>query len=410
MECLAYALEHVGANMYIFRETYDDLEANIIREWKEKVPKALYSYNESKHEVTMINGTSIKFRYIRNFSDAEGYQGRSMDWIGVDELTKHEKRSIQVLLSCLRSPKGFPPRFRATCNPGGIGHGWVKSEYIEATEYGKHIINCPITDNTRQFIPAKVYDNIVLMENDPNYVKRLENLPESQMRAFLYGDWDIFEGQYFKEFKREIHVCEPFVIPSQWRRYFVMDYGLDMLAGYWVAVDNQNKVYFYKEVYQSDLIISVAAQRIIDMTTNENIYQYLAPPDLWNRRQETGKSAMEIFADNGIRLTKANNNRVDGWLNVKEWLKPYEDEQEILTASVQITSNCHNLIRCIGEISASERNPNDVATEPHEITHAPDAFRYFFAGRPVPNVRAVNKSIPNFMYTDYNKDDGGGLW
>ena len=99
MEALAYGLEYAGAEMYIFRETYDDLEANIIREWKEKVPKEVYSYNESKHMATLINGTVVKFRYIRNFADAEGYQGRSMDWIGVDELTKHEEKSIQVLLS-----------------------------------------------------------------------------------------------------------------------------------------------------------------------------------------------------------------------------------------------------------------------------------------------------------------------
>jgi len=92
MEALAYGLENAGAEMYIFRETYDDLEANIIREWKEKVPKELYSYNESKHVATLINSTVLKFRYIRNFTDAEGYQGRSMDWIGVDELTKHLKK------------------------------------------------------------------------------------------------------------------------------------------------------------------------------------------------------------------------------------------------------------------------------------------------------------------------------
>lgn len=411
MECLAYALEHAGANMYIFRETYDDLEANIIREWKEKVPKELYSYNESKHQATIINGTSVKFRYIRNFSDAEGYQGRSMDWIGVDELTKHEKRSIQVLLSCLRSPKGFPPRFRATCNPGGIGHGWVKSDYIEATNYGAFITNCPITNNTRQFIPAKVFDNTVLMENDPNYVKRLENLPETQRRAFLYGDWDIFEGQYFKEFKREIHVVPYYEPPQEWRRYFVMDYGLDKLAGYWIAQNSQGKCIVYKEVFESDLIISDAAKRIKDMTlSNERIFQYLAPPDLWNRRQETGKSAAEIFQENGLYLNKTDNNRVQGWLDLKEWLKPYEDEQGVLTANLQFTDNCTNLIRCISQISASERNPNDVATEPHELTHAPDAIRGFVRGRPVPYRPQVKvNTAPNPYRFNTSQQSRGGF-
>lgn len=190
-------------------------------------------------------------------------------------------------------------------------------------------------------------------------------------------------GTYFNEFDRSIHTCEPFILPSYWRRYFVMDYGLDMLAGYWIAVDEQNKAYVYKEVYESDLIISDAAKRIKSMT-NEKIYQHLAPPDLWNRRQETGKSAAEIFNDNGIRLIKTDNSRVQGWLNVKEWLKPFEDEQEILTANLQIFTNCDNLIRCMSQVKRCERNPNDVAKEPHELTHAPDAIRGFLAGRPIP--------------------------
>lgn len=381
MEGLAYGLENSGAEMYFFRETYDDLEANIIKEWKEKVPKELYSYNEGKHFASLINGTTVKFRYIRNYADAEGYQGRSMDWIGVDELTKHLKESIQVLLSCLRSPKGFKPTFRGTCNPGGIGHSWVKEDYIEATEYGTKEIIDPITGNKRAFIPAKVYDNDVLMKNDPAYVRRLENLPEDQKKAFLHGDWDIFTGQYFDEFRREIHVIEPFVIPDHWKRYRALDYGLDMLACYWIAVDTNNKAYVYKELYESGLIISDAAKAIKKMT-DEPIYETIAPPDLWNRRQETGKSAAELFYDNGLMLYRANNNRVQGWYNLKEWLKPYSDEQGIKTASLIIFKNCINLIRTLPQLQHDDKDPNDVATEPHELTHGPDAIRYFVAGRP----------------------------
>jgi phage terminase large subunit len=215
-------------------------------------------------------------------------------------------------------------------------------------------------------------------------------------------------GVYFNEFERHIHVVEPFVIPEYWRRYFVMDYGLDMLAGYWIALSDNNKAFFYKEVYKSDLIISDAAKEIRKLT-NESIHQYFAPPDMWNRRQETGKSAAEIFVDNGIRFTKTNNNRVQGWLNVKEWMKPFEDEQGILTANVQIFSNCTNLIRCLSQIKRSERDPNDVANEPHELTHAPDAFRGFFAGRPSPNAKLNVRHQPeNFLFTDYT-NTGGGL-
>ncbi len=216
-------------------------------------------------------------------------------------------------------------------------------------------------------------------------------------------------GSYFGEFSREVHVIEPFVIPDHWRRYFVMDYGLDMLAGYWIAMDDHNKAFCYKEVYQSDLIISDAAERIKSLTLpSEKIYQHLAPPDLWNRRQETGRSAAEIFQENNIFLYKTINSRVDGWLDMKEWLKPYEDEQGILTANLQITSNCTNLIRCMSQVKKCERNPNDVAKDPHELTHAPDAIRGFCAGRPRPHIPNRKKPVDNINYFVAKKNTGGG--
>ncbi len=119
MEALAYGMECPGATIYFFRETYDDLEANIVAEWKKRVPPELYSYHETKHIASLYNGTKYFFRYVKDKKDAEQYDGRSIDAIFVDELTKHEESTIQQLLSCLRSPLGFPPRFRASCNPGG---------------------------------------------------------------------------------------------------------------------------------------------------------------------------------------------------------------------------------------------------------------------------------------------------
>ena len=401
MEALAYGLEHAGANMYIFRETYDDLEANIIREWKEKVPIKLYSYNASKHQAKLLNGTSIKFRYIRNFSDAEGYQGRSMDWVGVDELTKHEKRSIQVILSCLRSPKGFPPRFRGTCNPGGIGHVWVKEDYIEPTEYGKRITKCEVTGNTRQFIPATVFDNDVLMKNDPNYVKRLENLPEREKQAFLHGNWDIIEGKFFKAYDKDIHVISPFSIEKDWRRYISLDYGLDMLSVLWYAVDNHGTIYIYRELNKQDVIISEAAKLISQYSYDDYIYLTYAPGDLWNRRQESGKSAADIFRENGIQLTKADRNRENGCFAMKELLKPYDirDQETGLpktTSKLKIFDTLKSLRKHLRVIQTDEKNPNVYATEPHDITHNIDALRYFCINRYKPNEKKKKRTYNEY--------------
>ena len=119
--------------------------------------------------------------------------------------------------------------------------------------------------------------------------------------------------------------------------------------------------------------------------TTEDVAVTFAPPDLWNRRQETGRSAMEIFLDNGIMLAKANNDREQGWLDLKEWLKPYKDEQGIMTANLVVFDTCVNLIRTLPQLMRDKNNPNDVDSKSnHELTHAPDALRYFVAGRPVP--------------------------
>lgn len=404
MECLAYCLERSGATAYLFRESYDDLEANIVQEWKSKVPQPLYVYSESKHIATLKNGSTVRFRYISNDNDAEGYQGRSMDFIGVDELTKHSERAIQVLLSCLRSPKGFPPRFRATCNPGGKGHTWVKRRYIEATEHGGRIYTDSVTGNKVAFIPATVYDNTILMENDPAYVRRLENLPESERKAFLLGDWDIFEGQYFGEFNYALHTCEPFVIPKDWRIYRAIDYGLDMLACVWVACDDIGGVYVFRECGEPDLPISTAAEKINDLS-NERFFCTLAPPDLWNRSQETGKSKAILFGEAGLELTKSNNDREAGWLAIRELLKLQSDGQPRL----KIFRNCTGLISDLPQLQHDAKRPTDVANEPHEITHRPDALRYFaiYWTQPADPPKANKKNTLPFALqtTDDNEEE-----
>ena len=162
--------------------------------------------------------------------------------------------------------------------------------------------------------------------------------------------------------------------------------------------------YVYKELYVSNLIVSEAARRINEMTT-ENIYCDYAPPDLWNRNRDTGKSTSDIFAENGQYLTKADNNRVTGWLAVHEWLKIVEDEQGQKTTKLHIFSNCINLIRTLPAVQHDEKNPNDVANEPHELTHAPDALRYFCTMYQLPSSKTV--SLPNGNYTQTELEDLG---
>ena len=288
------------------------------------------------------------------------------------------------MISRCRGANKFPKGMKSSTNPGGVGHQWVKERFVDIGPPNQvhKVRNETGSESTRIFIPSFVTDNRFLMELDPDYEKRLDALPEKERKALREGNWDIFDGQYFTEFDRKIHVVEPFEIPEEWDRYRTIDYGLDMLACLWVAVDTKGNEYVYKELYESNLIISAAAQRIIEVNGDDKIKCTYAPPDLWNRRNDTGKSAYDIFRENGVILRRSANNRIQGWYAVAEHLKVFEIEDEQTgekkkTAKLKFFNTCLNILRTLPVIQHDEKNPNDVAKEPHEYTHAPDALRGF---------------------------------
>ena len=392
VDAFLYALKYPRSKQLILRRTYVELEKSLIRVSRDVYPQEISKYNDAKHTYTFANGSLIDFGYCQNSSDVYQYQSAEYDVIRFDELTHFTDDMYLYLISRCRGANDYPKQIKSTSNPGNIGHSWVKKRFVDVGPWGK---THNIGNGTRLFIPAKIQDNNFLMAKDPQYLMRLENLPDRERNALLYGDWDIFDGQYFTEFDRAIHVISPCFIPPDWRRYRTIDYGLDMLACYWIAVDFAGHCYVYRELYESNLIVSAAATRIAEMTI-EDIHATFAPPDLWNPNRDTGKSTAEKFLDCGIKLNRASNERVAGWLNVREWLKIYKGEQGETTADLRIFNNCTNLIRCIGEIQVDEKNPNDCATEPHELTHAPDALRYFLAGRPKGNRVPIPPKHYNF--------------
>lgn len=370
------AFNYPGIKLLLLRRTYPELRENHIIPLMAEL-KGAAAYRETDKSFTFQNGSRLKFGYCDNESDLLQYQGNEYDVIFIDEATQIPEQWFSVLKACVRGANQFPKRIYLTCNPGGVGHAWVKRLFIDRRYTESE------NPDDYLFIPAKVYDNTALMKENAGYVEMLESLPGDLRRAWLEGDWNLFAGQYFTEWREEIHVVEPFSVPAHWRRYFTMDYGLDMLAGYWIALNEEGKAYVYREVYQSGLIMSDAA-RLIRSMTEEPVYAWYAPPDLWNRRQDTGRSVADVFAECGIPLVKAQNHRAQGWLGLKEWLKPVPDGAGGQTANLRVFRSCANLIRCIPALLFDQRNPDDVSTEPHEYTHGPDAIRYFVAGRPVP--------------------------
>ena len=391
-KAMLLSLHYAGIRILILRRTYPELRENHILPLMTDL-KGIAAYRETDKSFTFANGSRIKFGYCDSESDLLQYQGNEYDVIFLDEATQLPEEWFKVFTACLRGANPFPKRMYLTCNPGGVGHEWVKRLFIDR-EYRTG-------ENPEDycFIPAKVYDNTALLAQDTGYVGMLESLPEELRRAWLEGDWNVFAGQYFPEWREELHVVEPFCIPAGWRRYFTMDYGLDMLAGYWIAVDWAGRAYVYRELYESGLIMSEAARRIRE-ATNEEIYAWYAPPDLWNRRQDTRRSVADAFAEYGIPLVRAQNSRVQGWLNLREWLKPTVDETGAPSAGLRVFRSCVNLIKSLPALQHDPQNPEDAATEPHQYTHAPDALRYFVAGRPAP---ALPMAEPEEGVTPYDE-------
>jgi phage terminase large subunit len=368
------ALNYAGIKILIVRRTYPELMNNHIMILRAEL-NGIAKYNDRDKLMYFPNGSTIKFGYLKNESDTHQYQGAEYDVIFLDEATHFTAYQYATLTAALRGANDFPKRMYLTCNPGGVGHAWVKRLFIDrAFRAGER-------PEDYVFIPARVTDNRILVEKDPEYVRRLDNLPPSLRAAWRDGSWDVFAGQFFTEWNRDVHVCAAFVPPSWWRWYVTMDYGLDMLAALLVGVDEAGDACVVAEVYEGrdlgegheGLIVSEAAERVKRLAEGRQITAYLAPPDLWNARQESGRSVADIFAEHGVYLTKTSNARVDGWLAVKEWLKVREDG----TARLRIFPSCRNLIRTLPLLQYDERRPNDAAGEPHELTHAPDALRGF---------------------------------
>ena len=244
-----------------------------------------------------------------------------------------------------------------------------------------------ITDITKVLIVLSTHHDNPYLTIDQR--ASIEKLKETDAELYLQLGEARFvkpRGAYFKEFDRSIHVVEPFPIPEHWTRYRAIDYGLDMLACLWFAVDTHNNVYCYKELHESDLIISRAAKRIIEVNGTDKIKTTYAPPDLWSRTKDSGKTIQETFGENGVSLYRSSNNRIQGWYAVKEALEIKDSQDEITGApkkrtNLVVFSNCINLIKNIALIQRDEKDPNDCATVPHDITHIVDAIRYYCVTR-----------------------------
>lgn len=392
VDALRFALKYKSSKQLVLRRTFPELERSLIMESIKLFPQKAGKYIKSEKRWYFSNGSTIEFGYCDAESDVTKYQSAEYDVVRFDEVTHFTQFQYTYLISRIRGVNPCPKQMKSTGNPGGVGHSFIKERFIDKGNWGKTF--CDEQERTYIFIPSNVYDNHFLLNADPNYIKRLNQLPEYERKRLLYGDWDAFEGRYFPEFMRQIHIVKPFKIEKHWTKFRSLDYGLDMTACLWWAVDEQGRAYIYRELYKPNLNLSGAAKLILECTPKgEKIDYTVASPDLWNRRQETGLSGMQIMAEAGLKgLIRANDNRIAGWRILREWLNPFNDEMDIKRARLSFLDGaCPNLARCLPLLQHSSINAEDAGNTPHELTHSVDSLRYGIMSRPQATATIINR-------------------
>lgn len=422
---VAEALRQVNNRFYrgiIFRREYPQLVDLIDRSrelYKAAYPRA--RYNESGHVWKFPSGAKIYFAAMQYEQDRLKYQGRHFDFIGFDELTHFTEKQYTYLFSRARpSGPGTEVYVRATANPGGIGHGWVKSRFVSITTPGNRVVTDVVIHDPkgkeiklskdRIFIPSSVFDNPALLENDPGYLASLAIMPEAERNALLYGDWDSFEGQVFTEWKNDpenyetrqwTHVIEPFKIPSGWEivRGYDFGYAKPFSVG-WYAIDYTGTIYRIREYYGcvegspnvgTQMEPTEQAQMIrqieeTDVNLKGRKITGIADPSIFDRSR--GKSVADMMAEKGVYWSGGDNHRIAGKMQYHYRLA--FDENGI--SKFYVFNTCKNFIRTIPNLVYDEKNVEDIDTTQED--HIYDECRYVFMQHPIPMRRSVKKEIP----------------
>lgn len=389
-----------GIRMLLIRRTYQE----VIKNHLEALKKDLYGiakYNKTEKAFYFINGSILQFGYCENDDDADQYQGVEYDVIFIDEATQMSESQIKKISACCRGVNNFPKHIYYTMNPGGQGHGYIKRIFVDR--------NYLDTEDPSQykFIQAKVNDNAALMQSDPDYIKMLQALPPKLRKAWLDGDWDIFEGQFFEDFiDKEEHykdrvwtnVIEPFEIPPSWNIYRSYDHGYakPFSCGYW-AVDYEGRAYRILEIYgcKDDLPdegVKWEVNKIFATISEfENTHRWLkgkkiigvADPAIWQK--DTGDSIADVAAKHKIYFNKGDNKRIPGWMQFHYRLAFDENGYPMC----YIFNTCKHFIRTIPTLMYSQTVPEDLDTKQED--HIADEARYFFMSHPIKPILKEHK-------------------
>jgi len=381
----AQQIEKPGIRVGLFCEDYVALNDRHLSKIQYEFPAWLGTLNKSNHEFTLNEKYGSGVIAFRNLDDPSKYLSSEFASILVDEVTMNERVVFDFLNLRRRWPGIENTKFITASNPGGIGHGWVKKLWID-----RNFEDERFDPNDFTFVRSRASDNKYLPES---YAKQLEGLPEKMRRAFLDGDWDIFEGQYFPEFSKDKHVIEPFEIPPGWIKFRSIDYGYEApSAVLWYAVDYDGNVYIYRELYKNGLLYKPLAEKILDMSLKEQFDYTVADWDMFAATRDTGEYGYNIMGDNGVPITQANKERIPGWNLVRKYL-----QEETL----MIFNTCTNLIRTIPLQIHDNHKPEDLKKAGED--HCCDSMRMGLMSLPqipvqerpeVPNLYANDPTAP----------------
>ena len=402
MDALMRGLMTPGYQAYLFRRTYPELESTLIMEAQRSIPGALGRYVGTTHDLRLLNGSVLHFRHCQNEGDLRNYQGVEMHALYVDELTSFSKGMYDYLKTRLRAPARMrlTPVVRCASNPGGVGHGWVKAQFVDAGTPGK-VWTRTVTSEALgrsqarrvQYIPSLATENPHITRD---YIYELEQKPEALRKALLLGSWDAFEGQVFTELTDDpahhhdglSHVIAPFPIPLHWTRYRSMDWGYTrpFSVGWW-AMAPDGTAYRYREWYGTTGQPNVGlrlhprevARGILDREAPEQREGVrvlgVADPAMWDA--STGESIAEQMAREGVYFSQADNARLPGKMQLHYRLSRAADGR----AALYVFSTCRDWIRTLTALPYSPARPEDVDTDAED--HAYDETRYFLMAWPV---------------------------
>ena len=393
----------------LLRRTLDEL-TELIDKSRQLYTKAFpgAKFRESKSTWHFPSGATIWFTYLDRDKDVTRFQGQAFNWIGIDEITQYPTPYVwDYLRSRLRSTDPELQEnlyMRCTANPGGVGGWWVKKMYIEGTPENKAFPAFDIdTRKTfvwpsghekagqplffRKFVPARLTDNPHLMA-DGQYEAMLRSLPDVERKRLLDGDWDVAEGAAFPEFSRTKHVVEPFDLPTNWPRIRAADYGYSAPSCVlWGAIDWDNNIWVYRELYAKHLTAEQLADRILEAEQIDPLPHYtVLDSSCWNKTG-FGPSIAEVMMRQGVRWTPSDRNRIQGKMEIHRRLAddPYTKEPR-----VRFFSTCQNIVKQVAGIPLSKTNSEDVDTKAED--HAYEALRYMMMTR-ISGYASIHKQL-----------------